>query len=135
MTRLLSAAILVVLWLSFASTAFGSCSTGNPIEVENCLAGNPSSQWDVSGAGDPSIQGFATDISFNQGQTVFFKINTKATNYKLDIYRMGYYSGMGARLVATITPSAALPQTQPACITDATTALMDCGNWSVSASW
>ena len=28
-----------------------------------------------------------------------------------------------------------LPQNQPACLTDATTGLVDCGNWAVSASW
>ena len=33
-------------------------------------------------------------------------------------------------------PSASLPQTQPACLTDtAPTGLIDCGNWAVSASW
>jgi hypothetical protein len=57
--------------------------------MENCLPGTPQSQWDISGAGDSKIQGFATDISFNQGQTVAFKIKTNATSYKLDIYRMG----------------------------------------------
>ncbi|GAB3970766.1 hypothetical protein GCM10029978_044720 [Actinoallomurus acanthiterrae] len=60
---------------------------------------------------------------------------TPATAYHLDIYRMGYYSGLGARLIATVQPSAALPQTQPACLTDSTTGLIDCGNWAVSASW
>ena len=48
---------------------------------------------------------------------------------------MGYYAGMGARKVATVNPSAALPQIQPACLTDASTGLVDCGNWDVSASW
>ncbi|GAA4229771.1 hypothetical protein GCM10023075_37960 [Streptosporangium album] len=42
---------------------------------------------------------------------------------------------MGARLITTIEPSAALPQTQPACLGDTTTGLIDCGNWGVSASW
>ena len=28
-----------------------------------------------------------------------------------------------------------LPQTQPACVTDTATNLVDCGNWAVSASW
>ncbi len=32
-------------------------------------------------------------------------------------------------------PSAALPQVQPAPLTDAATGLVDCGNWAVSASW
>ena len=32
---------------------------------------------------------------------------------------MGYYGGIGARKVATVQPSAPLPQTQPACLDDA----------------
>jgi hypothetical protein len=40
----------------------------NEIVTENCLPGNPASEWDVSGAGDASIQGFATDISVNQDE-------------------------------------------------------------------
>ena len=107
----------------------------NPVACENQLPGNPASEWDVSGAGDSTIQGFATDISVDQGQTVSFKIDTNATNYRLDIYRMGYYGGDGARKVATVTPSANLPQNQPNCLADGATGLVDCGNWAVSASW
>ncbi|MEZ5065999.1 MAG: DUF6605 domain-containing protein [bacterium] len=107
----------------------------NPIALENALPGNPASEWEVAGAGDASIQGFATEMSVDQGETVFFKIDTDATNYRLDIYRLGYYSGLGARLVATVQPSATLPQTQPAPVTDPSTGLVDCGNWAVSASW
>ena len=116
---------------------FASCSSpANAIEKENCLPGNPSSDWDISAAGDPTIQGFATDISVNVGGTIFFKINTNATKYHFDIYRLGYYGGNGARLIAgNLTPSARLPQSQPACLTDATTFLYDCGNWAISASW
>ncbi len=108
---------------------------GNPIVCENQLPGDPPSQWDVSGAGDLSIQGFATDMSVTRGQTISFKINTNASDYRLDIYRMGYYSGMGARRVATITPSVSLPQSQPACLTEPASGLIDCGNWAVSATW
>ena len=64
-----------------------------------------------------------------------FKIDTPATAYHLDIYRMGYYGGDGARKVATVQPSVPLPQSQPACDNDTTTGLIDCGNWAVSASW
>jgi Domain of unknown function (DUF4082)/Bacterial Ig-like domain/Bacterial Ig domain len=114
--------------------------TGNPITVENSQPGNPASEWDISGDGDPSIQGFASDISVNRGQTIPFKVKTDATNYRLDIYRIGYYAGAGARKVATVQPSVALPQNQPNCRTEASigltdTGLIDCGNWAVSASW
>jgi len=114
------------------TTGVDPCSPGgNPIVCENSKPGNPSSEWDISGAGDLTIQGFATDISVNRGSAVNFKIKTPAA-YRLDIYRMGYYGGNGARKVATLS---SLPiQNQPACLTNAT-GLMDCGNWTQSASW
>src|SRR2546426_709226 len=110
-------------------------SPANQIVAENCKPGNLAVDWDISGAGDSTIQGFATDISVDQGQTVHFKIDTGATAYRLDIYRMGYYGGSGARKVATIQPTAPLPQNQSSCLTDTVTGLVDCGNWNESASW
>jgi Domain of unknown function (DUF4082)/Bacterial Ig-like domain/Bacterial Ig domain len=125
-----------VTWTFTTGVLGGACAApANPIVAENCLTGNPASEWDISGIGDASIQGFATDISVNRGNTVSFKVNTNAANYRFDIYRMGYYGGLGARKVATVNPSAALPQTQPACLNDAATGLIDCGNWGVSGSW
>lgn len=110
----------------------------NDIVCENSKAGASWTDWDIqysSLAGDPTIQGYPTTISVNQGQTVYFKIDTDASAYTIDIYRMGWYAGMGARYITSVTPSVQLPQTQPACITDSTTNLYDCGNWAVSASW
>ena len=48
---------------------------------------------------------------------------------------MGYYGGDGARKVATVQPSASLPQNQPACLDDVNHGAVDCGNWAESASW
>src|SRR6187551_3347388 len=107
----------------------------NPVACENTKQGNPPSEWDVSGAGSASIQGFATDISVDQGGLIQFKVDTDARAYHLDIYRMGYYGGQGARKIATVQPLAALPQNQPACVSNGTTGLIDCGNWAISASW
>jgi hypothetical protein len=104
------------------------------IACENSKPGNPPSEWDVSGSGSSAIQGYATDISVDQGESVHFKVSTPATAYRLDIYRMGYYGGAGARKVATVTPSVPLPQTQPSCLFDSATRLTDCGNWAESAS-
>ena len=107
----------------------------NKIVRENQLPGQPSTEWDINGWGDPSIQGFGHDISINAGERIDFKVKTDSDNYRLDIYRMGYYGGMGARLVDTILPSVSLPQAQPEGIRDPDTKLYDCGNWAVSASW
>ncbi len=109
--------------------------TINPIACENQKPGDPSSAWDISGSGDSSIQGFATEMSVVAGQIQRFKINTNSNNYTIGIYRVGFYGGMGARKVANVTPSVALPQSQPSCLSNGATGLVDCGNWAVSASW
>ena len=109
--------------------------TRNRIVEENKLPGAPSTEWDVNGWGDPSIQGFGHDISIDLGETIFFKIRTDSTHYRIDIYRMGWYAGLGARLVDTVAPSVPLPQSQPEGLRDPATRLYDCGNWAVSASW
>src|SRR5207244_2707606 len=81
----------------------------NPIVAENKLPGTPQSVWDVALAGDPTILGYSTDISANVGETVYFKIDDQAqVPYSIDIYRMGYYGGLGARKVASIPSSQTL---------------------------
>jgi hypothetical protein len=112
----------------------------NPIVVENQLSGNPDTEWDLSGTGQNSgpgvknfIEGYATDISVNSGQTINFKINTDCKNYRGDSYRLGYYGGLGARKVATFQKSVA--SIQPAPATDPVLGLVDAGKWAVTASW
>jgi hypothetical protein len=118
-----------------AAAAAAPCDAPlNEIVCENSKPGTPASTWDISGAGAASIQGFATDISVNRGSTVQFKVNTPATAYRLDIYRLGWYGGDGARLQATVRPPQPV-QNQPACLAQASTGLVDCGDWAISASW
>ncbi|WP_104088200.1 DUF4082 domain-containing protein [Arthrobacter sp. GMC3] len=118
------------------ATAADPClAGGNPISCENSKPGTDPSVWDIDGAGDDSIQGFSTDISVNVGQPIGFKIKTTAAAYSITIYRTGWYGGLGARQIATVTPSAPLPQIQPQCLSDVTTQLYDCGTWGLSATW
>ncbi|WP_374828237.1 N,N-dimethylformamidase beta subunit family domain-containing protein, partial [Mycoplana dimorpha] len=105
----------------------------NLIVLENQKQGNPESEWGISGAGSSNIEGFATDISVDNGKTISFKINTNSANYRIDIYRLGYYGGSGARKVATLQHTGL--QNQPAPLRDAATGMVDAGNWAVSASW
>ena len=86
---------------------------------ENPLPGDPPSDWQVTGIGDSTIQGYATQFSVNVGQTESVQDQDAVDHYHIDILRLGYYGGDGARMVASnIKPSASLPQTQPACLTD-----------------
>jgi methionine-rich copper-binding protein CopC len=108
----------------------------NPVVLENALPGTPQTEWYIAGDGDTSIQGYATDISVDQGGTVNFKVNDPSlAPYRLDIYRMGYYQGNGARKVATVPASQTVKVNQPAPLSNAATGLTDAGNWSVTASW
>ncbi len=108
----------------------------NPIACENSKPGDPPRDWQIKGIGDESIQGFATAMSVNPGETESFKIKTDASKYNIRILRLGYYNGDGARVIEpAFKPSAKLPQTQPECLHEEATGLTDCGNWSVSASW
>lgn len=143
MPRLMARRLLVItvfltlvssMLAALPSRAEAACS-GNAIACENEKPGTPASEWDIDGAGDVSIQGFAMQMSVDAGSPVQFKIDTDAAAYSIQIYRLGWYQGNGARLVDTIAPSAALPQTQPACATDESTQIVDCGTWAVSASW
>ena len=126
--------IRFVAFLSAALAASGAAAAtcSNPICLENQLPGTPQSQWDIT-ANSTNIAGFTTDISVNHGQTVYFKVQTSSNNWKIDIYRLGYYQGNGARLITTINVHQA--QNQPAPLQDTATGLFDAGNWAVSASW
>ena len=107
----------------------------NAIVAENALPGNPASEWDISGPGDASIQGFATDISVNRGETD--RLQDQDRRDRLPhrhlsprlLRRHRRAPGRDRSTVGT------LPQAQPACFFDAETGLVDCGNWGVSASW
>ena len=132
----MSAAVGAVLLL-VAPTVLGT----NPIVAENLLPGSPSTEWDVNGAGNPDVEGFSTRASLLPGATVAFKVKTSRADedLRIDIYRMGWYSGNGARLVgrATIVDRAAAAS-QPACPNvepDAPSPLWDCGLWSVVAEF
>ncbi|HEX5923086.1 MAG TPA: DUF4082 domain-containing protein [Baekduia sp.] len=105
------------------------------VACENTKAGTDPEIWQTTGAGDSDLQGFATQMSVNKGTTVNFKIKSTVGNaYKIDIYRLGYYQGNGARLMqGGITPSGSSTQSNP-CLNN-TTGLVDCGNWTVSSSW
>jgi hypothetical protein len=133
---LLSLLVLALLPASSSAATDPCAPGGNAIACENSKPGAPPSQWETVGAGDPELQGYSTKMSVQAGDTVSFKIKTDFTGYTIDIYRLGYYGGDGARLIQSgIRPSVSLPQTQPDCLTDSSTGLIDCGNWAVSATW
>jgi len=84
-----------------------------------------------AGSGEPTLNGFTTNPSVSRGQVVHFKIETDALAYGITIYQIGE---SGPQPVASL-PAPAAPQLQPPCLPDSGTGLVDCSNWSESASW
>ena len=94
----------------------------------------PQSYWDVEHS--TYIEGFATDMSVNAGDEIDFKINVNdeaGSDYKVEIFRLGYYDGAGARMVASWTNTNAT--VQPDAIFIEATGTADAGNWSVTDTW
>lgn len=69
------------------------------IALENAKQG--STEWKlVNPALEHEIEGYASLTSVNRGGEIDFFVNTKsAPSYNIDVYRMGYYGGAGARLM------------------------------------
>lgn len=108
----------------------------NAIVIENARTDGvmSSSYWDVEHT--TQIEGFATDISVNAGEQIDFKINVNGdagSDYLVEVFRMGYYGGAGARKVAEWTNTDAV--VQPDAAYDTSRGLVDAGNWSVTDSW
>ncbi len=123
----------------------GCTPSMNPVQCENTQPGTPIANSPVSipyqSTGDPAIQGFATQMSVAAGTSVSFKVDAPTiSSWYINIFRMGYYHGLGSREWAShVLPSVSLPQSQPPCDVNPgggqNTGLIDCGNWAVSASW
>ena len=128
----LTATVFIAFFQTSNQHSHAQCGP-NPIVCENANPGAPASEWDISSAGDDTIQGFATSISVNKGETVHFKVDTTATSLNIDVYRLGYYGGMGARKMAAFTNVAG--RSQPNCLTNDSTGLIDCGNWTETGAW
>jgi fibronectin type 3 domain-containing protein len=116
-----------------------SCSAGNPVVLENCFPGV--NGWDAQfpAAGSATgIEGFTTASSIDRTGSVDLKVASSAS-FRAEIYRSGWYGGLGARLISTVLDVP--PVVQPTCASDASTGLVDCSNWSssltltTSASW
>ncbi len=95
----------------------------NPTQVENAAAGD--SSWQITNlATHREIEGYASESSINHGEAVNLFVNTAAPTYALDIYRLGWYGGSGARrMLPTIT--LAVVQ-QPAPSIDPVTRMVEC---------
>jgi hypothetical protein len=92
----------------------------NPIREENARPGtrewllttpriDPATKYRC-----PWIEGYCSRTSVRAGETIAFHVSTSpASRFTLDLYRLGYYGGDGARLVQRLGPFDGKPQPDP----------------------
>jgi hypothetical protein len=97
----------------------------NPVIIENSREGT--ADWQLTNpAMEREIEGYASATSINRGESIHLYINTGADDFVLEVYRMGWYQGLGGR---KITDSITLPGVvQPMPALDPVSGLVDC-NW------
>jgi hypothetical protein len=128
--------VLRMLSLAAGATALPSgllLSTGcagstplNPIQQENSKQGDPS--WIIPAANHAwyRIEGYASSPSVNRGGSISFFVSTDQPDYTLKIFRLGWYDGVGARLLKTVQLTGVL---QPKYTVQPVTNMVDC-NWA-----
>lgn len=62
----------------------------------------------------PEIEGFASNLSLMAGETItFFVSTTLQVNFRVNIYRMGYYGGLGGRHMINLGEFKGINQVKP----------------------
>ena len=96
--------------------------TASWVVAENRRPGTSAWQLDPHGSG--TIAGYAGAIDAQVGQQVPVYVSTDAPSFHVEAYRMGYYQGLGARLVWR--SAAETGHRQPACPVTPGTNMVEC---------
>jgi len=114
--------------VAFSALAVSAAAQSNPITIENQQPGTTAWQipWGSTGSdGVGQVKGYASAVSVNKGDNITFNVSVNpAQSYTIDIYRIGWYQGLGGRLLQHIGPLNGTQQ--PKCPTDATTGMIEC---------
>jgi hypothetical protein len=98
----------------------------NLIQRENAKPGT--AEWKLTnpGYGSRAIEGYASLTSVNRGGRIKLFVNTAAPTFTIDIFRMGYYGGLGGRRMMNTVTLPGRVQITPT--PDPVTGLVEC-NW------
>jgi len=105
---------------SLATPAYALADDANPIVRENRHPG--STDWQLTRVRTDSresvrsshIEGYCSKQSVAAGETIDIHVSTAPIqDYKIEIFRTGYYGGAGARLMKTIGPLKGSKQSVP----------------------
>jgi hypothetical protein len=116
-------------------------SAANAIQAENALPGTTA--WELPGAtptriqsSSTQIEGYTSQSSVQPGDVVDLHVSaTAGASYRIEIYRLGWYQGLGGRLIACLPACGASEPgvQQPVAAADPNTGYLDAG-WPVTDS-
>lgn len=118
--------LFVTLYVSAAVALAPALFAANAVQIENARQGTE--DWKLFRSSDnQEIEGYASATSVANGESISFYVSSIESTYSMQIFRMGWYGGLGARAVhGPITRDGfqqAIPQPDPA------TGMVEC-NWT-----
>jgi hypothetical protein len=130
--KMLGFVMLMIYLAGFTHHAFS-----NQITTENAKPGT--AHWQITDFGsgsstrDPEIAGFSTESSIAAGAALPVKVHRaggEPGSFAVDVYRLGYYQGIGARQMGPETRHTVGAQS-PCVEADKATRLVECSAWPV----
>ncbi len=101
----------------------------NPIPAENASTGSQNWLITASESAGPDIEGYASRTSYKPGTPLTLYVRSSQPEYRVEVYRIGWYAGREGRLVWT--SSAIRSQTQPQPTIDPATHMVE-ARWRAS---
>jgi hypothetical protein len=97
-----------------AAEAENEARRSTAIADENAKQGTADWRLDRVEKDTSPIEGFASKQSVAAGETIELKVSTRpASNFKVEIFRSGYYGGLGARKIHELGPLQGVAQKRP----------------------
>jgi len=116
----------MVVWalVQITTLAPAAAQPPNLIQLENAKTGT--ADWQLTNPGYASgvIEGYASLTSVNRGGRILLFVSTAEPSYTIDVFRLGYYGGLGGRRV--LDPVQQPGVLQPAPTTDPVTGRIEC---------
>ena len=94
------------------SFLFATFAHANLITTENARPGTD--RWRLRSAPSDSIAGYASATSVAAGETIRFYVSTTDPDLELEIFRTGWYGGLGGRRMTPVIPLEVEAQPVPA---------------------
>jgi hypothetical protein len=101
----------VTAYSNVVTVTTGAGTDTNPVITENLKPGTAA--WGLTNAATArEIEGYCDATSYNRGATVNLKVNSLAAeNFNLEVFRLGWYGGLGARRIRNVLAVAGTAQT------------------------